>query len=371
MKKEFVLKKNLIKIISISLATLLVVMGVLLFVLKNNHQNDGDQDGEQTDEVMLTYFDATLSSGSLEFTHSILNMEDFDRIIPLGQINPPGHTFPTDHIYFVTNGLDKPVYAPTSGKVLFIEEAGMYGDGAIRISVSNTMTYYLGHVFASANLKVGDMVSMGQQIGLSGITSYVDFGLLYKEINNGFLSDKMPLTTKYGDKPLSYYTEPLRSQLYEKVMPPNPNPAEYPDFVYSEEVTDGEFAIDQLGTLRGNWIEQGKIESGWYEWDATLSFGYDVYYKDQIRIGSGKHNYVFAIHNDDNPTKPENVTTSSGAVAYYLYNGSNTLFGEPSASREGLLMVQLLTDTTLKLEIFNDITSESRAFTSNALFYSR
>lgn len=180
--------------------------------------NGGDEG--YTDNILLQYFDETMPVGSVEFTESILNEENLERITPLGQINPPGHTFPTDHIYFLTIGLYPPVYAPSDGKILFIEEAGMYGDGAIRIAVSSTMTYYLGHIFVDEDLQVGDTIEAGEQVGISGNTSCVDFGLLNKDIDNGFLNQKMPLTTLYGDKPLLYYCEPLRTELYSMVKPP-------------------------------------------------------------------------------------------------------------------------------------------------------
>lgn len=49
-----------------------------------------------TDDILLTYFDPDLANGTLEFSHSIMNEGDFDRIIPLGQINQPvTHSLPT------------------------------------------------------------------------------------------------------------------------------------------------------------------------------------------------------------------------------------------------------------------------------------
>lgn len=334
--------------------------------------NNGDNDDyTYHDDILLQYFDSTMPDGTLEFTHSILNFGDFGRIMPLGNINPPGHTFPTDHIYFVSS-YRVPVYAPSQGKILFIEDAGMYGDGAIIVAVTNTLTYYLGHIFVDEEFKVGDTVLAGTQIGLSGNTSCVDFGLLNKDIDNGFISDKMPLTTKYGDKPLLRYTEPLRSQLYALVKPPTPNTVEYPDFTYDGDVTDGEFAVDVAGTLSGNWIQEGKINSGgWYEWEDTLSFGYDMYYPDKIVIGSGKYYNAFILKNEDNPIRPENANTTLGKISYYLYSASNTVAGIPTGPRTGIMIVQMLSDNRIKLEIFEDTVSTSRDFTNEALYYSR
>ncbi len=354
------------------------------FVKHTFFKKEGNNDyfDNNTSDTITQYFDSSLPDGTMEFTNSILNAEDFERIIPLGNINPPGHTFPTDHIYFVLtaiinpDNLDdpnnlRPVFAPTAGKILYIEETGMYGDGSIRVGVTNTMTYYLGHIFVDESLKVGDTVLAGAQLGISGNTSCVDLGVLNKNINNGFLSQKLPFTTIYGDKPLSYYGEPLRSELYALVKPPTPT--EEPDYVYDGGVTDGEFAIDKLGSLRGQWFrEGGYLPSGWYEWDVMLSFGYDVYYKNQIRIALGSYSNAFAISSEDGPVDPKDVSVASGVVTYYLYNANNTSKGlPPTTARSGLMIVQMLSDTRIKLEIFDDTTSTTRAFTSAALYYVR
>ncbi|MDD4816177.1 MAG: hypothetical protein PHQ62_03475 [Clostridia bacterium] len=102
-----------------------------------------------------------------------------------------------------------------------------------------------------------------------------------------------------------------------------------------------------------------------------MSFSYDIFYTDQIRIGVGFFDNAFAIDNEDNPTNPENVSTASGAVAYHLFNANNANKGLPTGERTGLMMVQMLTDTRIKLEIFEDITSQNREFTSNAIYYVR
>lgn len=288
-------------------------------------------------------------------------------------MNPPGHTFPTDHIYFVLAAPGVPVFAPAGGKILFIEEPGSYGDRAIRVAVTSSMTYYLGHIFTDESVKVGDTIEAGYQIGTSGNTSCVDLGVINKNINNAFISQKYPATTLYGDKPLSYYTEPLRSELYSLVRPAQA--IGNPSFVYDEGVTDGEFMIDQLGTLSGNWFEEGSYnETGWYEWEDTLSFGYDIYFPDQIRIASGKDipYQNLALKNSDNPIRPENATKESGTITYYLYNANNTgIDGSPAGERIGLMTVQMLSDTRIMLEIFFDTTSETREFTSAALYYIR
>lgn len=162
----------------------------------------------------------------------------------------------------------------------------------------------------------------------------------------------------------------LRTQLYAFVEAPQP--ADEPDYVYNEGVTDGDFAIDIAGTLCGNWFLEGCFRAdGWYDWEDILAFGYDVLYLNQAVIGSGKYYYPFVLKNEDNPIRPENINTSSDVVAYYLYNEFNTTKGLPTEDRIGIMMVQMLTDSRIKLEIFDDAVSKTREFTSNALYYVR
>ena len=41
------------------------------------------------------------------FQYSPVALDDFMGLVPLGNLGPPGHTFPTDHIYFHINRIDK------------------------------------------------------------------------------------------------------------------------------------------------------------------------------------------------------------------------------------------------------------------------
>lgn len=363
---------------------LFVLINIVLFSscyngTKDYRTNPGEYN-IQEDPAILDYFDPSMPEGIFEFTHSILNKENFSRIIPLGQVNPPDHTFPTDHIYFVLSMYRAPVFAPTGGKIVNIEEpSGDYGDGAIRIAITNTMTYYLGHILANENLKVGDMIEAGEEIAVSGNTECVDFGLLNRNIDNGFVNiRRVPIVTIFGDKPLSYYREPLRSELYNLVQPMNESPGhdyDY-DFVYDKGVTDGKFAYDVAGTLSGNWVwEEGILPGGWYDNESTLSFARHNFYPDYIIIGVGKHRTAYVLKNEDNPIKPEEVTAESGIVTYKLFLWNTAINGvlpedTPNSVYPGKMIVQVLSDTRIRVEFFGDLLTPSE-FTSASLYYIR
>jgi hypothetical protein len=58
----------------------------------------------------------------IPFTEFPADMDKVSSIIPLGNLNPPGHTFPTGHMYFFTDTMMFPdgfdIFAPG---VLYIE----------------------------------------------------------------------------------------------------------------------------------------------------------------------------------------------------------------------------------------------------------
>ncbi|MCH7493047.1 hypothetical protein IID19_05735 [Patescibacteria group bacterium] len=90
----------------------------------------------------------------VQFTVSPIDLENFESIVPLGNLSPPAHTFPTDHIYFnFKEGVqDIPVYAP--GDVTITEISSTYQswadppytDYSINFSLCEGVSAYFIHV---------------------------------------------------------------------------------------------------------------------------------------------------------------------------------------------------------------------------------
>lgn len=346
------------------------IIALMLLALLTAGCRQGEEYWSDGGDEAPPNFDETLPAGNLAFTHSIMALSDINNIIPLGNLNPPGHTLPTDHIYFVTKGIGKEVLAPASGRILEITKGSANNDDALKIAVTKTTTYYLGHIYLDANLAEGDEVAGGQKLGLSGGAAAVDLGVMNKDISNPLLNQHHPANTLFGDAPLKYYGDPsLRELLYALVRP-----TDDPEYVApSQAAKDGVFVFDQAGKLIGDWFRDGTLA---YEWEEQLSFSYACFYPDQLRIAIGRDNatqcMLFAVKSaDPTPPRPEDVSAASGAVAYQLYNGNNASKGEPTGSRVGLMMVEMPTDDTLKIEIFSDAISSTRAFTDAAWYYER
>jgi hypothetical protein len=258
-----------------------------------------------------------------------VDLNDFQYITPLGNMTPPGHTAPTDHIYLVHEwrSAGKPVYAPAGGKILWIQPFE-WPDGvehSVSIGVTKTCTYYMAHLVLDENLKVGDYVQAGQRLGvISRYAAAFDLGVMNRNILQPFVNPKRyGYTQLYGDSPLKYFVEPYKSQLYAKVL-------------REGEDKDGKFCYDQRGKLIGTWVEENAPPDPFKvpDWGRyQLSFAYDVYRPTLIRISLGDD--FLALPGDplsllpaglyfvqDGAIPPENVTPSSGKVTYYLYGES-------------------------------------------------
>ena len=103
----------------------------------------------------------------LVFTVSPMDIESISRIVLLGNLNPPGHVFPTDHIYFYIsnpNGDNRPdivtLYSPGDLTVTAIEAsehvtAGFF-DYSISLQSCEDIAVVLGHVSSLSKEIFGD-----------------------------------------------------------------------------------------------------------------------------------------------------------------------------------------------------------------------
>ncbi len=287
-------------------------------------------------------------------------------IIPLGNLNPPGHTIPTDHIYINNRGVGQPpqpqpvIYAPGDGTVRWIIRSG--SEAQIGIGVGS-YTYYLGHVELDPAIREGMTVTAGQPVGqLGSITYGVDLGVFNDNHTNFFANPaRYSANTLHGEKPLQFYQEPLRSRLYGRVQRLGSD-------------LDGRFDLDVNGYLVGNWYLEGlpaassALASGWSQ---HLAFVYDNFDPTSIRVSIGgtlAMTGAYAVH--AGAPDPASVSPSSGRVAYRLYLSGAPGF-PPPPQQLGLAIVQMLASDRIRVEVFQGSTAADAEFTSNARTYVR
>ncbi len=307
-----------------------------------------------------------ISPNAPTFSASPLGLDRLLHIIPLGNLNPPGHTFPTNHMYFnwrtgaidttIDPSLLPTVYAPTSGTIASIVRRNSNTDGQLILHANRQFYFYVSHVVVDASLAVGSTVTAGQVLGTgSRHTVGVDLGVInFDRVPNFFLAPlRNTFESRYGDSPLRYYAEPLRSSLEALVLT-------------SATDKNGAFALDQAGRLVGNWYIPGMPEDQTSEGmvGQHLSFAYDELDPTRILIGIGGTLPVTGgqYKVSGNTPDPAGVTTASGIVAY-------TLVTVPaSMTAPGVLLVQLIDDFTLRAEV---ATTEATGFSAAAVTYER
>ena len=269
-------------------------------------------------------------------------------------LNPPGHTLPTDHIYFYfadPNIGESPVarrtdlFAPADGTVLFVIDNGVGSDRKIGFRGTSKVTYYVDHLIPTVSLAVGTAVKAGDRLGTTGSAYGIDLGVVNDDVMlTGLVNlSRYPKGEEHTDAPLKYYAEPLRSQLYAKVLRIGPD-------------LDGKFDFDIAGRLSGNWFGESD--------QAPLAFAYDTYDPTLVRIatssGLALAPSVFGIASGDR--EPRDISVASGAVVYTI-----TRTGAPS----GRMLVQMLSDDRIRVEIFTPATASVTGFTGAAKVFVR
>jgi hypothetical protein len=301
----------------------------------------------------------------LVFRAPPLDESDIRFIVPLGNLNPPGHTFPADHIYFYNRippapaTAPAPVYAPGDGTVQFILASGVESQVGVR---SGRFIYYLDHVVLDPAIRIGTTLTAGQRIGETGSIAYgIDLGVINESKNVPFINPlRYPGTTVHGDAPLPYFEEPLRARLYSRVQRIGPD-------------LDGRFDFDETGTLVGNWFLEGTPVSESANptaWSRHLAFVFDNYDASRVRVaigGSLPMIGVFAVAG--NGPDPRTITPASGKVTYRLLMPGGA--GDAPGPQRALLAVQMLDASTLAIDVVDSTTASDVELGTNARRYVR
>lgn len=297
-------------------------------------------------------------SAPLVFSAAIIDAAAIRWIQPLGNLNPPSHALPTDHIYFYfadpdqgesPSGLRTPFYAPADGTITAVlHNNPSWPDVKLFVQANATTSYYLDHLIPDGTVTVGAKLTAGQRVGTTGSVYAVDLGVVNSAVTVPFLNPARYNNSDslHAEAPLKYFQEPLRSTLYAKVRRLGPD-------------KDGALCYDVAGRASGNWFSEfGAV---------PLSFALDTYDPAQVRISSPAFFSlpgVYAIGATELP--PRDLSPASGKVRYTLTPART---GPPfPAQPVGRMLVQMLDDTRLRAETFPlgdpaaDFTSGARTF---------
>jgi hypothetical protein len=278
---------------------------------------------------------------------------------PLGNLNPPGHTFPSDHIGFYLKGSDPiPVSAMTEGIIQKIYHNEWSDDYRIEIKHTQSIMSYFDHISnLPPNINEGTAINTGDLMGYGRASvSAIDIGVInYNKINSFIIPERYHEFHLFCDDPYSYFPDSIR-QILEKKNPRIGEPK------------GGKVNYDIDGTLSGNWFLEGTPVT----WEASsylygenqIAFVYDMYNAATIRISCGGtlEGAPFVLKVIGNRPHPASVTSSSGIIEYEL----------DSPYLLVTMLVEMIDDRKIKVETFIDESpSEVNSFTSSARIYTR
>jgi hypothetical protein len=278
---------------------------------------------------------------------------------PLGNLNPPGHTFPSDHIGFYLHGPGTvPVLAMTRGTIRQIYYNEWSDDYRIEFNHNKSVLSYFDHIcclFSAIN--EGASVNTGDTLGYARASlGAFDIGVVNYNKRNSFITrDRYHEFYLYYDDPYAYFTDSIRLILEHK----NPRIG---------EPKGGKADFDRDGTLAGNWFLEGTpytYEASSYLYGMNqLAFVYDMYNASVIRISCGGtlDTAPFSLRVTGNSPDPLTVTVQSGLIKYQL----------ESSFTPNTLLVKMTDNRTLQVEIFVEkLPSEVDNFTTGARIYIR
>ena len=294
--------------------------------------------------------------------------------MPMGGLNPPGHTLPSDHGGCAISDPDIPhpggvgftgpdlvVVAPGGGLVLTIlSRTTGAPDFKIEVAMSSTFTYYIDHIVLDSGIGVGSTLTAGQRIGHTGTNHQaIDLGVYNYQAPLPFVTPSRYGAGLYADGAFKYFTEPVRSQIYAKVR-------------RNSSDKDGRICFDVAGRLSGGWFEQSMPlqfnQMNPADFNKELAFVYDSIEPSLPVIAMGGFEGLPGVWYPwtDDPDFSK-VSPSSGVVAYHLLQQPNP----GSSFYFALLLVQMTDDSHLKVQVFPGFGASVTGFTDSALTYVR
>ena len=323
-------------------------------------------------------------SAPVTFTCIPLESNAYSEIIPLGNLNPPGHTFPSEFINFVLiNETGSEIYdvrAPAAGVITGIKYNPYtvgnveYDDYDVRITHTNTFEsifYHLSDLNESILDKAGDLmpnsqewvpvslpVEAGEVFGKAKVRPG-EYTLAWLVVNwegppKFIHPETYPPRTAYAVCPLDYLTDSLKNEAFQKVK-------------RTDEPRGGKIDFDMLGRLSGNWFLEGGEPCVW-NYNNHLAIVYHWINASQIVVSIGGtvlSPLPVGVFNATGPD-PMNVSAENGTVTYLLVGD----YPDEINGTKYTLIARVVGDEKIRVEAFEGH-QEGKNFTENAKFYTR
>ncbi len=308
------------------------------------NEGQGQKNGQD-----LSFLPACLSGKEL-FSTFPLKASDYTSITPLGNLNPTGHTFPTDHLYVQVTGLEKYNYLgnPDNRKALLSpadmyitkigksEEIGGVADYGVDFAQCKDALGKFGHIGSLTTTIQNELAKIETKC-----QEYATGGENYKNCEYNNLKIEVKAGEEIGGAGdgrsgfLDYYPTTQKDTFYSLLQGPNGGKR-------TKEPRCGTVEVDIAGTAQGVWFYnlQGQVQQE----DEHLALAFDNIETDKqvFSVGTaGTHGgiesgaYHFTPKTDGQIDRDFSQVTPDGKV--YCYNTQSYNGGQGGAKKAILL----------------------------------
>ncbi len=317
------------------------------------------------------------------YTNYPVELSKITEIVPLGNLAPPGHTFPTEHTYMhITAGGTTTetitLYSPADVALLLISFT--YGitqdpvDYTLWFSLCKDVVGYYNHVkeispniqkmvderdcrfqgeskTSRCNIELFEPIEAGSVVGKVGrLQGNFDFGTIDLRTKLSYANPE-----RYGTRslhiqcPYDYYDNAMKEKFFELI---GRNDADQ----------CGKVMQDVFGTLKGNWFYgESRADMG-TDWDKYMAFVQDNKDPSKSVISVGG---VFT-----DAGKMEFTPTNSGFINrdFSQVNSDGNVYCYEGSGIDGRIIIQLASQTQLKIEKQNGTCSGGYIFVSPTVY---
>lgn len=335
-------------------------------------------------------------------TQSPIDLSVIDTISPLGSINPPEHTIPTDHNYFMYK-YERPderydMVAPADIVVTSLGFSGEVNNGetknadySIIFSPCRGLSFRFSHVNALKGKLEGEIglegenadcrtdrpttqrsimncgkdvdisISVGEVVGLVG-DKYVAAWDFWAHKQDYVNPNIVGVDYRYDTDAicgLDYFTDEIKSQMYAKVK-------------RIGEPKCGEVGQDKTDTLQGSWFAHKDPEDARTDWNSHFTLAHTSEDAGKgIMAVAGKIADAFTYTFDpkhEGTINREPGETAAGTLYCYQHDG-NQRFDNGTLAGEGKVLLMLSDNHTMQAEHQDGSCGASEAFSSPTTYY--
>jgi len=384
-------RKGLHVIEALTVILVLGIAGFAGFMLFHNKQG-----APNTDRRGMNY-QALAACGQQPLSTLPTDLSKLEGIAPLGNVDPPDHTLPTDHMYMMYpygDTTQKELYAPADVVVTSISYGDVFengvrkhGDYAVSFYPCSELKLIYGHVDTLSD-KITAVIGKPENAGANQCQSSkqgneeirncnwdVDIKVTANELvgtsegwdlwatYEGHKADNVMSPEYYHNTdavcPLDYFTPELQAQLYAKAM-------------RTAAPRCGEAYVDKAGTLQGGWFAHKDPKQAKTDWSSHFSLT-----RNSVESGVGQvavagtiadqFMYRFTPKHSGTVNRDPSETTA-GTLYCYQHEG-NPRFPNGRMAGPGKILLKLTDNHTMQIEHRGGSCSGNESFSRPTTYY--